>query len=89
MPCGELEFYYEAASPRIGECKWNSLWIREGCGEEVLARFADRRISCSGTISGRMRGVLRYLVKIQMLILSLSDDVKEAFGGDQGHRRRS
>ena len=84
VPCGELEFHYEAASPRLGECKWNSLWIRECFGEEVLARFADRRISCAGTISGRMRGILRYLVKIQMLMLSLSDDVKEDFGGDQG-----
>jgi hypothetical protein len=84
MPCGELEFQYEAASPTIGECSWNSLWIRECFGEETLARFADRRISCAGTVSGRMRGILRYLALMQMLILGFSDDIKQKFGGDQG-----
>jgi hypothetical protein len=84
MPCGEIEFHYEAASPRIGECSWNSLWIRQAFGEEALARFADKRISCSGTVSGRMRGILRYLKQMQIMMLGLSNALKNEFGGDQG-----
>lgn len=84
VSCDELEFHYEAASPRIGECEWNSLWIRKSFGEETLARFADRRISCAGTVSGRTLGILRYLAQMQVLMLRLPDEVKEGSGGDQG-----
>lgn len=81
IPCGELEFHYELA--RIGECRANSAWMRGYFGKESLVRSADRRISCSGTVSGRMRGILRYLAQMQMLMLALPDK-RSIRGGDQG-----
>ncbi len=82
--CGEMEFHYEAASPLIGECQWNSLWIRMAFGEGALARFADKRISCAGTVSGQIQGILSYLKQMQNLLLAISDATKQGFGGDQG-----
>lgn len=58
-PEGLLWFFAEKR--KIGECRFNSGWIREGFGEQVLTRFADRWISCSGTSMGRGDAYLAYL----------------------------
>lgn len=85
VPCGDLEFHYEAASPCIGKCEWNSYWIREAFGEDILARLADKRISCSGTVTGQIHGVLLYLEQMQVLMLSLPDDVKKRWADQAVH----
>lgn len=83
-PCNELEFHYEADLPRIGDCRWNARWIRNAFGEATLARMADKRISCSGTVCGRLSGILLYLEQMEQLILGLPERPKSAAGGDQG-----
>jgi hypothetical protein len=80
-PCSELELHYEAERPRIGECKANSFLIRHQFGRRALDRLADRRISCSGTTSGRMRGILHYLAEMKNVLLSLP---RKLDSGDQG-----
>jgi hypothetical protein len=77
----ELEFHLEAG-PKIGQCSWNSAGIRITFGEEVLARMAERRISCAGVVTGRTSGILRYLAWMKILILSLSEE-RRSQGIDQ------
>jgi hypothetical protein len=80
-PCSELDLHYEAERPRIGECKVNSFLIKHQFGRRTLNRLADRRISCSGTISGRTRGILHYLAEMKIVLLSLPPRLDD---GDQG-----
>ena len=82
LPCSELECHYEG--PRIGECSVNSFWIRTFFGNEALARLSEKRISCSGTVNGQMRGILCYLAQMQMLMLALPTKRRIIRGGDQG-----
>ena len=82
-PSSELELHYEPESPNIGECKINSQWISEQFGRRALASLANRRISCSGTVSGRMRGILGYLAEMQIMLLNLLP-TKQMTDGDQG-----
>jgi hypothetical protein len=82
-PSAELELHYEHQSPRIGECVINSKWILEQFGRRTLARLADKRISCSGTVSGRTRGILIYLAEMQIILLTLLSTVRMT-NGDQG-----
>ena len=82
-PTSELELHYEPQSPNIGECKINSQWISEQFGRRALANLADRRISCSGTVSGRARGILEYLAEMQIMLLNLLPTVQMT-DGDQG-----
>ena len=81
-PLSELELHYEPRSPRIGACKANSLWISEQFGRQALDSLADRPISCSGTVSGRTRGILGYLAEMQIILLTLLPTVR--MDGDQG-----
>ena len=81
-PSSELELHYEPRSPRIGACKVNSQWISEQFGQQALASLADKPISCSGTVSGRARGILEYLAEMQIILLKLLPKVRT--DGDQG-----
>ena len=83
-PSSELELHYENRSTLIGACKVNSQWISEQFGRQALASLADRPISCSGTVSGRMRGILEYLAEMQIILLTLLPRVQKTDGDDQG-----
>ncbi len=83
-PCAELEFHLESPTLRIGECVCNGGWIRNLFGEAALARFASGRITCSGTVTGKMRGILRYLAQMQILMLALPEGASMDYPGDQG-----
>lgn len=50
-----------AEDQTIGQCGWNSGWLREAYGNDVVQALADRTISCSGTTIGTMSGIRAYV----------------------------
>ena len=56
----KLNFFLEE-SKRIGDCSFNSKWIRVGFGDDCLKVLEDRLVSCSGTTMGTASGVQDYL----------------------------
>ena len=74
-----LDFYLEDESVRIGACVYNSKWIREAFGDEVLAEIGGKRISCAGVVIGTPAAMLDYYTKMQALAFLCKSD-----GGDQG-----
>ena len=83
IPCDELEFHLEAPFPTIGECPYNSVWIEQVFGREVLQSLSSKNISCAGTVCGRTRGMFDYLIQMQLLALGLPDDLRSSWGCDQ------
>jgi hypothetical protein len=84
-PAGELLCFMEDPGWTIGKSKNTSLWVEQIFGREVLARLADRPISCSGTTIGSHRAILRYVD----LLLSHADvrvlvNLSQYRGHDQG-----
>jgi len=67
----------------LGACPHNSRWIREHLGGDVLARLADKPISCSGTVLGDHQSVLRYLRALTARMLPFAGGERMA-GFDQG-----
>ena len=51
--------------------------------DKLSDSLADRPISCSGTVSGRTRGILGYLAEMQIILLTLLPTVRMDYG-DQG-----
>ncbi|MFX1295164.1 MAG: hypothetical protein ACFFD2_09980 [Promethearchaeota archaeon] len=68
----ELCFFLEDSRMKIDTCHWNSMWIRDLFGEEILAEIGHNYISCAGTIIGTPSKLLNYLRKF-MEILSKID----------------
>jgi hypothetical protein len=60
LPDGELLCFLEDKRTTIGRCRFNSSWVREIFGEEMLGRLADCRISCSGTTIGTHCAMEKY-----------------------------
>lgn len=83
IPCDEFEFHLEHSSPTIGECPYNSVWIEQVFGKDILQTLSLNNISCAGTVCGRARGVFDYLIQMQLLALGLSDDLRSSWGIDQ------
>ena len=52
LPSTGLHVYCEHEGMTIGKCPYNSKWIREGYGEEVLAELEALPIICSGFTVG-------------------------------------
>ena len=67
----------------LGRCPHNSHWIRRHLGGDVLARLADRPISCSGTVLGDHDSVVRYLRALTARMLPFAGGERMA-GFDQG-----
>ncbi|BCS87951.1 hypothetical protein [Pseudodesulfovibrio sediminis] len=53
----------EDGSATIGNCPHNSHWVQGHLGDDMLARLADRPISCSGTTVADQPAMLDYLEK--------------------------
>lgn len=83
QPCADLELHYEAMPPAIGDEPWNTGWIRREFGDEVLAILTGKRISCSGTVTGQLHGIVDYLEKMKSIMLGLPKDIRSGSGGDQ------
>lgn len=77
-----VHVFLEEESVRIGNCPFNSAWIRDLFDEETLEAIRDKPISCAGTIMGNRAAVLRYLA----LFIGGLDRVRRMRydGSDQG-----
>lgn len=67
-PAG-LNVTLEHRAALLGRCPYNARWVREQFGPEVLARLADRPVSCSGTTLGGPAAMLDYLERLTRLLL--------------------
>jgi len=61
LPSDGLHVFEEDGSMTIGTCPYNSLWIKLGYGDAMLAKLADEHISCVGTICGDIDAIRYYL----------------------------
>lgn len=59
-----LELYLEDASVRIGSDAFNTRWLRDLFGKDVVAAMHGRTVSCSGTVVGTRQAMLSYLTKM-------------------------
>jgi hypothetical protein len=75
-------FEEDKSGPSIVNCGWNSGWIRDCFGQEVLNQVGGNVISCSGTSGGDYEAVLMYLRKMQQHLLE--NVACERNGVDQG-----
>lgn len=53
--------YVAMESKKVGDCKYNSSWIRMIYGDEILSTLQDNYISCAGTTMGSRNSILTYL----------------------------
>ena len=68
-----LLFCAESKEETIGSNFFNSLWIREAFGHDVLEKLSDKTIICSGTTYGTPQGMVDYLYKMVDLIKKVKD----------------
>jgi hypothetical protein len=63
----------ESRSRKIADCQYNSAWIRNGYGKDVMLEMAPHIISCAGTTIGPMVRVKAYLEILLQEIMTLRD----------------
>lgn len=81
IPHGELDCFLEWEGISIGQCPYNSSWIRTGFGENEFMLLKENPISCCGFIVGSQRGIDNYLEKV----LSVIENTQQfSYGADQG-----
>jgi hypothetical protein len=61
LPVGDLLLFLEDDRTRIGASQANALWIEDLYGKAMLDRYAQERISCSGTTIGNHAAMAHYL----------------------------
>jgi hypothetical protein len=84
-PMADILTFLEHPSKIMGECAINSFWIEHGFGQPLLDKIADRRISCSGTVMGTGKGILAYLLVMQMGTFECKPAARmQIVGVDQG-----
>ena len=85
---GKIIFSMEDSRVTLGACPFNSQWILELYGEDMLEDMADHRISCSGVTLGPLSLMLRYVHTMHILLgelLAQNDGSKVIRkGSDQG-----
>lgn len=85
---GKVVISLEDSRVTLGACPFNSQWILELYGEDVLEDMADRRISCSGVTLGPLAPMLRYVRTMRTLIGRIVEDNEGTKvirkGSDQG-----
>lgn len=74
---GYLEFFLEHETPKLGECKYNSSWIKLCYGDLVLEQMSHNIISCSGTTIGSTAGAIEYLLEMEKLLNSIPRQAKK------------
>ena len=52
--------FREEDSPKLGDCTWNSAWVRDCFGQAVLDVISTSDISCSGVVIGTVPAILDY-----------------------------
>ena len=83
-PKSDMLAFLEDDSQSLGSCVFNSNWIRSAFGEAELGKVAAERISCSGTVLGSWRGILAYLLTMQIMITEMPRPTRFIKGIDQG-----
>jgi len=63
-PEGDLLCFLEASGHVIGQCPNHKVWIEHLYGKEMLARLANREVSCSGTTLGTFPAIREYVRKL-------------------------
>ena len=53
--------FKEEDAPLLGDCEWNSGWVRDCFGPVVLDLLRASDISCSGVVLGTASGMLHYI----------------------------
>jgi predicted O-linked N-acetylglucosamine transferase (SPINDLY family) len=81
-PEGDLLCFMERAGRKIADCRANREWIADLYGHDMLLRFADEDISCSGTTMGSSAGLLEYF---DLLVGSVDVSQFHALVGRHGH----
>lgn len=57
----DLHVFEESPETSLGDCKFNSRWLRDMFGEETMKAHSDQTIICSGTTLGNWQGMVEYL----------------------------
>jgi hypothetical protein len=73
--------FLESTGRNIRDCSWNSGWIKDCAGVDVLKQVEDFTISCSGTVAGTFGAVKEYVEIMSDLI---GGNPCERNGIDQG-----
>ena len=72
LPVGESALYTfnGVESITLGQCGWNSGWVKDCFGQAVLSEIASKRIICSGVTMGDAASVLSYLAVMDDVIMN-------------------
>lgn len=68
----------------VGSEPYNSYWVRQAYGEDMLRRIADKPVACSGVTYGDAAAIQRYLRMIGDEIFALNAPSARQPGTDQG-----
>lgn len=79
-----ITFFLECNAVKIGDCEANANWIYTGFGGSALKQLADKPISCSGTVMGRQRSIMEYLLRMLIISTQLKESALGEHGIDQG-----
>lgn len=60
FPRGELSFYGEYEGQTIGNCPYNSMWIRQYYGEDMVQKLHNKQIINCSVVSGFKPEMIRY-----------------------------
>ena len=77
-----LRFYVEEPRFTVSTCRFNSRWIREYFGEEILREIGGNPIVCSGTTLGDYDSIIRYLEEFLLTMRQARSIMRSGF--DQG-----
>ena len=84
----EAELYLAEEEKLIGDCKYNSKWVREVYGDHCLQQLRDKPVLCSGTTIGRPSSILSYMEAMINEVNRVEDDYliknNDLGGIDQG-----
>lgn len=78
------QFFFQEGK-LIKECETNSLWIKEGFGDEFYGKVSNEPIICSGTTFGTLKGIMEYLKLMNEVAPKvMSKNLSRPDGIDQG-----
>jgi hypothetical protein len=64
-----LHVFHGVESVSLGQCGWNSGWVRDCFGDTVLNRMKNVPILCSGTVAGTMDFIAEYIEVMGSVVL--------------------
>lgn len=67
----------------ISDCNYNSTWIREVYGNDVLNSMLDKQMVCAGVTLGSIKEVEKYLMEMCSEMWKYLPQVKTSLGSDQ------